>query len=301
VRQTQVDTATADSTGFRYSTPLVFRAPVAIRVGTAKGDVRRRAQLTEREQVIRIPGVRSPPTMVVFDENNGVLKTLTFEQPTRWLATQLSRDPDLWNRSWVIDQLARRTDDSLAARTLARAARTADYYLTRTQAAAALRAFPPDLAVPPLEAAARDTSAAVRESAVESLGSIGGPIAEAVVQEAWKKDSSYQVRASALTAWARMDSTGSKAAVLAGLKTPSYRDAIQAAAIAAAAQAPDSALIEGLEGALGQQRLAALALASLASQGDTRALAALVRHRDDARPWVREWVGEAIDRELEKK
>ena len=39
VRQTQVDTATADSTGPRFATPLVFRAPIDIRVGTAAGDV----------------------------------------------------------------------------------------------------------------------------------------------------------------------------------------------------------------------------------------------------------------------
>ena len=32
--------------------------------------------------------------MVVFDDGNAVLKTLTFEQPTAWLATQLERDPN---------------------------------------------------------------------------------------------------------------------------------------------------------------------------------------------------------------
>ncbi len=74
---------------------------------------------------------------------------------------------------------------------------------------------------------------------------------------------------------------GSRGAVLAGLSTPSYRDIIQTAAIAAAVQSPDSALIDGLEKILGEQRLAALALAQLASQGDTRALTDLVRHRND--------------------
>jgi hypothetical protein len=51
---------------------------------------------------------------------------------------------------------------------------------------------------------------------------------------------------------------------------------------------------------LGEQRLAALSLASLARQGDTQALSLLVRHRDDKRPWVRRWVMEAIEQELEK-
>jgi HEAT repeat protein len=239
--------------------------------------------------------------MVIFDEHNTLLKALTFDQPTPWLATQLVRDPDLWNRSWAIDQLARRTGDSLAAAALARAARGADYYRIRAQAAAALRGFPAAVAEPALEAALRDTSAAVREAAVAALAGLGSSNAQAAAAAAWKSDSSYEVRASALTALAEMDSVGSRGTVLAGLNTPSYRDVIQTAAIAAAVQSPDSALIDGLESILGQQRMTALALARLAAQGDTRALTALVRHKDDSRPWVRRWVQEAIGQELEKK
>jgi HEAT repeat protein len=257
-------------------------------------------ELDRREQLIRIAGVKSPPTTVVFDENNAMLKSLTFEQPTRWLAAQLPRDPDLWNRSWVIEQLGRRTGDSLAAAALARAARSADYSLTRAQAAAALRGFPEAVAAPPLEAAARDTSSAVREAAIAALGGVGGERAVAAARAAWKSDSSYEVRASALTALARLDSTGAKGAVLAGLAASSYRDVIQNAAIAAAGESPDSAIIDGLEKILGQQRLPALVLADLASKGDTRALTALVRHKDDPRVWVRRWVQEAIEQELEK-
>jgi aminopeptidase N len=300
VRQTQVDTARADSSGFRFTTPLVFRGAVSIRVGTSRGDLRKQVELDRREQLIRISGVKSPPTMVVFDENNAMLKSLTFEQPTRWLAAQLTRDPDLWNRGWVIEQLGRRNGDSLAAAALATAARGADYYLTRALAAAALGGFPEPVAVPPLEAAARDTSSAVREAAIAALGDVGGERAVAVARTAWKGDSSYEVRASALTTLARLDSTGAKGAVLAGLAMPSYRNVIQNAAIAAAAESPDSAIIDGLEKLLGQQRLPALVLADLASKGDTRALTALVRHKDDSRVWVRRWVQEAIAQELEQ-
>ncbi len=82
VRQTQADTAKADSTGLRYSTPAVFRGQVSVRVATARGDVRSRVMLDQREQVLRIEGLRSAPTMVVFDEDNALLKSLTFEQPT---------------------------------------------------------------------------------------------------------------------------------------------------------------------------------------------------------------------------
>ena len=301
VRQAQVDTAKADSTGLRYSTPAVFRSPISIRVGTARGDIRGRAVLDQREQLIHIGGVRSAPTMVVFDEDNVLLKTLTFEQPTRWLETQLARDPNLWNRTWVIDQLGRRTSDSAAAAALTRATRSADYYRVRAEAALALGGFSEALALPALEAAMRDTSAAVRQAAVQALGSVGGDRAKELARARWKADSSYEVRARALTVLARLDSLGSRDVVLAGLATASYRDVIQTAAITASAQVSDSAIVNGLEKILGEQELVAITLATLARRGDTGALSALVRHRDDKRLWVRRWVLEAIEGELEKE
>src|SRR5260370_12496360 len=88
VKQTQVDTAKADSTGLRYQTPAVFRMPVTIRVGGAggaAGDVVQRVPLNSREQTIEIAGLSRPPDLVVFDDGNTILKELTFEQPTAWL------------------------------------------------------------------------------------------------------------------------------------------------------------------------------------------------------------------------
>ena len=111
-RQTQPDTAKADSTGLRFTTPAVFRMPLTIRVGTSAGDVVQRVELNQREQSIVVDGVKSAPTMVIFDDGNAVLKKLTFDQPTAWLATQLERDPDLWNRHWAIERLAERRTDS---------------------------------------------------------------------------------------------------------------------------------------------------------------------------------------------
>ena len=221
-------------------------------MGTSKGDLRKRVELDQREQVIRISGVKSAPTMVVFDENNAMLKTLTFEQPTRWLATQLrarsrSLEPELGDRAAVPPD--RRFGGGGGA---GKRGPGADYYLTRAEAAAALRGFPESVATPPLEAAMRDTSSTVRQAAIAALAGVGGDRALAAAQAAWTSDSSYEVRAAALAALARLDSAGAKEAVLAGLTTPSYRDVIQNAAIAAAAQAPDSAMIEGLEKILGR-------------------------------------------------
>jgi aminopeptidase N len=294
VRQTQTDTGPTDTASVRYTTPLVFRAPLAVRVGTAGGDIVARAVIDRREQVVRIEGVPEPPTLVAFDDENAVLKTLTFHQPTPWLANLLHRHPNLWHRSWAVRQLGSRTGDTLAGAALAYALKAADYDLTRAESASALGRFPPEQAGPALEAALRDTSARVRKAAVESLGRVGGEGVLALVRRAWEADSSDQVRAAALTAVVRLAPDSSRDVVAAGLRTRSYQEGIQNAAISAAVQRPDSGLVAELEAIAGEQPLPAAALGALASRGDESARAAIERLLVDERAWVRAWAREAV-------
>jgi HEAT repeat protein len=297
VQQTQVDTAKADSSGFRSVTPLAFRAPIAIRVGTEKGDVVRRVTIDRREQTARLDDLPAPPTMVAFDDGNAIVKTLTFDQPTAWLAALLERHFHLWHRAWAIDQLAARTGDRWRARSSG--ARGADYFLTRAHAAGALGRFSEAVALPALEAAARDTSAQVRAAAMSALGTLGGERALAIARDAWRSDSSYQVRAGALLVLVRLGGRDAREAVRRGLETPSYRDVIQNAAIAAIVQQPDSELIGALARQAGAQPLPTIALAALTARGDSTARRALLESLDDARGWVRAWSLEAVEGQLE--
>ncbi|HET9727342.1 MAG TPA: M1 family aminopeptidase, partial [Gemmatimonadales bacterium] len=300
VRQTQVDTATADSTIRRFAVPPAFQAPIAIRVGTGADDRVERVIIDRREQTVRIDSLPGPPTMVAFDDANAVVKTLDFEQPTAWLATLLMRHPHLWQRAWAIQQLAGRGTDPAAGAALATAARSADYFLTRAQAAEALTGFPAAIALPALDAAARDTSAQVREAAVAALGQVGGADALEPVRRAWQADSSDQVRAAALVALARLNVPDARAAILEGLHTPSYRDAIQNAAITLAVHRADPELVAAIGRELGSQPLPAAALAALTAQGDTAARALLRTALDDRRPWTREWALGAVEEQLDR-
>jgi hypothetical protein len=292
VRQTQTsDTSTADSTGFRFTTPEVFRMPVTIRVGTATGDVVRHARLDAREQTIDLGTLPSAPNMVVFDEGNTIVKALDFPQPTTWLATQLRRDSDLWNREWVIGELAKRPRDAAAAQALATAATSADYDLTRAQAAEVLAHFPRERALPALASAMRDTSARVRKAAVSSLGAIGGEQAVQLARAAFAHDPSYGVRAAALVTVARADRSPERHALIAqGLDTPSYQDEIRGAALAGVLISGDTTFTSQLEGLLGTESDVSVVLAELATRGDGAALDVLVRHLNDERGYVRQWV-----------
>ena len=243
VRQTQTDTATADSTGLRYATPLVFRAPVTIRVGTSAGDVVRQVTIDRREQRVLIDRLPAAPTMVAFDDSNAVLKSLAFEQPTPWLATLLERHPHLWQRAWAIAQLGSRPTDTLAGAALARAATGADYSLTRADAARALGGFPSAVALPALEAAARDTSAEVREAAVATLGAVGGDRALASRETPGAPTRAIRCARTPCSPSSGWAPRGAREAVLQGLETPSYREAIQNVAVTAVVQRPDSGLV----------------------------------------------------------
>ncbi|HEY6091334.1 MAG TPA: M1 family aminopeptidase [Gemmatimonadales bacterium] len=296
VQQTQQDSSKADSTGLRYTTPQIFRMPVDIRVGTAAGDVTARAELTQRQDTVVVRGVKSAPTMVVFDDGNGILKRLTFEQPTTWLATQLDRDPNLWNRQWVVGQLGQRGKDSIAVAALARAATKADYFLIRAAAVGALGDLPAAAALAPLTAAMKDTSAQVRVAAVEALGSLSGaaaPVAP-LARDAWMHDSSDAVRGAAVTALALGDSANRRAIILEALRTPSYRDAIQIGAYRAILRSGDTTLVDTVDAHAGDQRFALHALAALAGRGSSRALDLLVKRLDDERAYVRRWAVEAF-------
>ena len=299
VAQTQRDTLKADSTGMRYVVPETFRMPVTVRVGVANGsDVVYTSWIDRREDTIVVNGVSSAPTMIVFDDGNRILKTLKFDQPSAQLATQLRRDSNLWNRSWVIDELAERKTDADAQAALTLAATSSDYFLTRVEAASALGGMPASVAAPALARAMHDTSSQVREAAVAALGQVGGAEALSLARTAWKSDDSYSVRASALSALVRLDTANRRALIVEGLRTPSYRDAVQNAALGAAVRSGDSTLVGPVHELMAEQQVPSFALAAMASRGSKRALDLLVADLNDSRRYVREWALGAIVQSL---
>jgi HEAT repeat protein len=288
-RQTQRDSLKADSTGMRYPIPEAFQMPITVRVGTGAGDVVAHAKIRQREDTIIVNGVMSPPTMVVFDDGNRILKALSFDQPTAWLVTQLKRDSDLWDREWVLAQLVKRPTDAAAAAAVADAATSADSPETRAIAATGLSAFPPEVSIPALGTALRDTSARVRAAAADELGAVNDPRALELARRAWTNDSSYTVRAAALSSLARLDTAGRHALLAQGLATPSYRDAIQNAALVAIVRSNDTTFIADIQRLVGDQQLPSRVLGALAARGSAHALEVLTAHLDDSRSWVRGW------------
>jgi len=294
VQQTQQDTLHADSTGLRYSVPAVFGGRVGVRVGTPAGDVVRMFPIRQRAETLTVEDLPGPPNMVVFDDENRMLKTLRFDQPTSWLAAQLAKAPNVWNRAWAAEQLSVRPAEAVAGVALIDALTHGSDPIIRSLAAQGLGRFRGELALPGLKAALRDTSAVVREAAVRTLGLIRSPDAVVLARAAFANDSSYAVRAAAVATVAQLDSAKARDVIERALATPSYRSMIQTAALAAALHTEDASLVPTLEQRLGDQPLVAIALAWFATHGSSDAADALARHRTDERAWVRRWVDAAF-------
>ena len=184
----------------------VFRMPVTLRVGTAHGDVVTQTTVDAATQTLVVAHVTTPPTFVVFDDGDAIVKTLDFPQPTPWLATALRRETRPWQTWWTIDQLRQRasqeaTQEATARTALLWTARHGRFALTRAQALMALSAVGPH--TPPsvlaaLQAADADTSVLVRRAAVQGLAAVGTPAAERALLDISAHDASPLVRATAL-------------------------------------------------------------------------------------------------------
>jgi HEAT repeat protein len=106
------------------------------------------------------------------------------------------------------------------------------------------------------------------------------------------------VRAAALSALVRLDTANRHALIADGLRTPSYRDAIQNAAIGAAVRSGDTSFASVMQQMIGDQQLPSYALAAMVIRGNPRALDLLISDLDDARPYVRRWALAAIVQSL---
>jgi aminopeptidase N len=279
-----------------YHAPAVYHMPVTIRVGTAHGDVIATARLDARRQTIMVDSVPSAPTMVAFDDEDGIYKTLTFPQPTAWLATLLARDPSPVQTSWAAQQLGlRAATDSVARAALIGAATGATDARTRRKAVIALaRVNTPDV-LATLHAARHDASAIVRVVAVMITRLHMTPAIVPELREIFVSDSSDAVRRSALVALSLDPGTPDsvRVAVLRqALSMPSFESALHIAALDLISMRPgpcDTALVRQLELYIGDRPHVAAALGKLRTHCP-EAEAILTRHRDDSRAYVRRWV-----------
>jgi HEAT repeat protein len=212
----------------------------------------------------------------------------------------LAHDENLWDREWAIGQLAARPSDPAAAQALAQAARHADYPLTRRQAVEALGGFAPAAALAAVKGALADTSAAVRGAAAAALGQLatagGAGTAEIapLLRDRFEHDSSYEVQAQAVAAFAQADTAHADELLARAVHMPSYQESIRHAAFQAIAQHNDTARIADAEALIDIDGYPAQVLGVFASRGNAHALDILLRYLNDSRAGVRRYVVDGV-------
>lgn len=199
----------------------------------------------------------SEPVMVAVNPNLEMLANVVVNQPReRWLY-QLRAGPTLAARLQAAQHLGTRaeSDSDVAVEALRIiVADPHEHYGLRKESATALGNLKNDAALAALAALLRDgriDDARVRaQLAVEIGGKIGtdrqpgGVIAASALRDAFARDRSYKVRASALAALAKIDAAGSWDVIQAGLRTQSQDDRIRRAAIKALARVKTPEAIE---------------------------------------------------------
>ena len=264
----------------------------------------RRVTIDRREQTVRIDGLPAAP------HDGGVRRRQRDGQDARRStsrppgsrrcssAQRASLEPRLGHRA--ARARARPTRPRRAA--LARAARGADYSAHPCAGRRRARRLSRGVALPALEAAARDTSALGPEG-----GGRGARRASAApARWLWRGargrgDPSYQVRAAALTALGRLDPTRARARrCCKGSSTPSYRDVDSERGRGGGGSA--SRLRAGRGRGARSRRAAAAGDRARRAHGARRPAArrALAAALDDGRGWVREWALDGVEEQLDR-
>jgi hypothetical protein len=119
------------------------------------------------------------------------------------------------------------------------------------------------------------------------LGSAKSSEAVDRVRDLWERDTSYTVRAAAVTSLARLDQANAGRLVRQGLATPSYQDAIADAALGVVAQANDTSMMDEVNRAVQATSNAAFVLAVFIARGSERALDLLSAHVTSPRATIR--------------
>jgi HEAT repeat protein len=140
-----------------------------------------------------------------------------------------------------------------------------------------------------------DTSSAVRAASLRGLGTLGGDSALAVARLAFDYDESYDVRAAAVGAMAKLPDVERRALYRKAVTIPSYQDAVAGAALNGIAETGDTTMVGLVDAAIAWSDDAAFILAVLGQRGSGQAYDLLAGHLSDSRQVVRRRVLQAFE------
>jgi len=233
------------------------------------------------------------PTMVLIDPDLHVLMTVSADLPTAWLRNQLTTQRSIASRLDACAFLKSKAGASTERALAAVMNDTAEFHTVRSAAARTLGDLSADaILAEALEAGIDD--ARVRETAIQSLARVGGPLAlDILVVHADDANESYACRAAALEGMGRHASASHLPVFERGLASTSQHDQVKTGALEGLRELR---LVEGIDlaipltqpGTLTRVRPVAIRTVAVLSELDKRkaydgVVALLYDHEDRAR------------------
>ncbi|MCX6569117.1 MAG: HEAT repeat domain-containing protein, partial [Candidatus Aminicenantes bacterium] len=212
----------------------VFRVPVSIKlVAPGKTEIRK-VWIKQREETFEFP-LEAKPLLVRFDEDNVLIKEITFPKERDELLFQLKND-DVIGRMDAAAGLLAFKDDPRTAAGLVASVQADPFWAVRKSSLEALARLKPGSSPALFKKACQDPDPQVRAAALVALGDLKDPKLIDFYKGLFQKDVSYRVQAEALAAIGKAGDPSAIPFLRQAAAVPSYRDMVRRAAEAALKQ-----------------------------------------------------------------
>lgn len=206
----------------------VFRVPVSIKLVTPGKTEIRKIWVENRTETFELP-LEEKPLLVRFDEDNVLIKEITFPKERAELLYQLTHD-DVIGRMDAAAALLAFKDDPRTAAALTSSLQTDPFWAVRKSALEALAQLGVKGGAAVLKNACQDPDSQVRAAALVALGNLKDRTHLEFYKGLFRKDPSYRVQAEALTAIGKTGDPSAVPFLKQAAAVPSYRDMVARAA-----------------------------------------------------------------------
>jgi aminopeptidase N len=209
----------------------VFRVPVSIKLVTpGKTDIRK-VWIKEREETFEFP-LEAKPLLIRFDEDNVLIKEITFPKERDELLYQLKHDDVIGRMDAAAGLLAFKEDPQTATGLIA-SVQTDPFWAVRKSSLEALARLKAKNGPAVFKKACQDPDSQVRAAALVALGDLKDQTLLDFYKGLFQKDVSYRVQVEALSAIGKAGDPAAVPFLKQAAAVPSYRDMVRRAAEAA--------------------------------------------------------------------
>jgi aminopeptidase N len=206
----------------------VFRVPVSIKLVTpGKTDIRK-IWIEKRGETFEFP-VEEKPLLVRFDEDNVLIKEISFPKERDELLYQLGHD-DVIGRMDAAAALLANKDDPRTAAALTSSLQRDPFWAVRKSALETLAQIGVKSRAAIFKKACQDADPQVRSAALAALGNLKDRSYLEFYKGLFRTDPSYRVQAEALTAIGKTGDPAAAPFLKEAATVPSYRDMVRVAA-----------------------------------------------------------------------